>query len=165
MEFQVLCLRYQFLERCVSERLAKFFNQVVAEKKVPECWRQSTTIPIWKKGSPADCSNYRSVRLLSHSMKIFERILDRQIREIVKLTNNQCGFVSGCGTIDAIRDARLLVEKHRESRSPCIAFLELDRAFDRLPCELIWYALRQHNVHEELIEWMRILYSCPKSRV
>ncbi|VDP03021.1 unnamed protein product [Heligmosomoides polygyrus] len=32
-----------------AEWLAKFFNQVVAEKKVPECWRQSTTIPIWKK--------------------------------------------------------------------------------------------------------------------
>ncbi|VDO83200.1 unnamed protein product [Heligmosomoides polygyrus] len=31
-----------------AEWLAKFFNQVVAEKKVPECWRQSTTIPIWK---------------------------------------------------------------------------------------------------------------------
>ncbi|VDP41723.1 unnamed protein product [Heligmosomoides polygyrus] len=45
--------------------LAKFFNQAVAEKKAPECWRQITTIPIWKKkGSPADCSNYRPIRLL-----------------------------------------------------------------------------------------------------
>ncbi|XGW23903.1 hypothetical protein V3C99_005819, partial [Haemonchus contortus] len=29
--------------------LTEFFNQVVAEKKVPESWQQSTTIPIWKK--------------------------------------------------------------------------------------------------------------------
>ncbi|VDP36266.1 unnamed protein product [Heligmosomoides polygyrus] len=72
-----------------AEWLAGFFNLVVKEKKVPECWRQSTTIPIWKKkGSPADCSNYRPIRLLSHSMKIFERILDRRIREIVKLSDN-----------------------------------------------------------------------------
>ncbi|VDP26175.1 unnamed protein product [Heligmosomoides polygyrus] len=94
-----------------AEWLAGFFNQVVKEKKVPECRHNSTTIPIWKKkGSPADCSNYCPTRLLSHSVKIFERILDRRIGEIVKLSNNQCGFVPGCGTIDAIHAARLLVE-------------------------------------------------------
>ncbi|VDO94808.1 unnamed protein product, partial [Heligmosomoides polygyrus] len=150
-----------------AEWLAKFFNQVVAEKKVPECWRQSTTIPIWKKkGSPADCSNYRPIRLLSHSMKIFERIVDGRIRDIVQLSSNQCGFVAGCGTVDAIHAARLLIEKHREKQRPVhIAFLDLEKAFDRVPREVIWYALRQHNVPEELIEWVRMLYSCPKSRV
>ncbi|VDO84953.1 unnamed protein product [Heligmosomoides polygyrus] len=116
-----------------AEWLTEFFNQVVKEKKVPECWHNSTTIPIWKKkGSPADCPNYRPIRFLSHSMKIFERILDRRIREIVKLSNNQCGFVSGCGTIDAIHAARLLVEKHREKqKSVHIAFLDLEKALDR----------------------------------
>uniref|UniRef100_A0A183FKK7 Reverse transcriptase domain-containing protein n=1 Tax=Heligmosomoides polygyrus TaxID=6339 RepID=A0A183FKK7_HELPZ len=116
-----------------AEWLAKFFNQVVAEKKVPECWRQSTTIPIWKKkGSPTDCSNYRPIRLLSHSMKIFERIVDGRIRDIVQLSSNQCGFVAGCGTIDAIHAARLLIEKHREKqKSVHIAFLDLEKAFDR----------------------------------
>ncbi|VDP47259.1 unnamed protein product [Heligmosomoides polygyrus] len=53
-----------------AEWLAEFFNQVVKEKKVPECWHNSTAIPIWKKkGSPADCFNYRPIRLLSHSMR------------------------------------------------------------------------------------------------
>ncbi|VDP08154.1 unnamed protein product [Heligmosomoides polygyrus] len=136
----------------------------VKEKKVPECWHNSTTIPIWNtKGSPADCFNYRPICLLSHS---FERILDGRIREIVKLSDNQCGFVSGCGTIDAIHAARLLVEKHRERRKPVhIAFLDLEKAFDRVPRELIWYALRRHNIPEELTEWVRMLYSFPKSRV
>ncbi|VDP40560.1 unnamed protein product [Heligmosomoides polygyrus] len=51
---------------------------------------------------------YHPIRMLSHSMKIFERIFDSRIREIVKLSDNQCGFVSGCGTIDVIHAARLL---------------------------------------------------------
>ncbi|VDP45163.1 unnamed protein product [Heligmosomoides polygyrus] len=47
----------------LTEWLAEFFEQVVKEKKVPECWHNSTTIPIWKKkGSPADCSNYHPIR-------------------------------------------------------------------------------------------------------
>ncbi|VDO90805.1 unnamed protein product [Heligmosomoides polygyrus] len=33
--------------------LATFSNQVIAEKKVPDIWHRSTTIPIWKKGSPS----------------------------------------------------------------------------------------------------------------
>ncbi|VDO75281.1 unnamed protein product [Heligmosomoides polygyrus] len=159
-----------------AECLAEFFNQVVKEKKVPECWHNSTTIPIWKKkGSPADCFKYRLIRLLSQNMKIFERILDRRIREIVKLSDNQlsavlsdnqCGFVSGCGTIDAIHAARLLVEKHREKQKPVhIASLDLKKAFDRVPREVIWYSLRQRNVPEQLIELVWMLYSFPKSRV
>ncbi|XGW23906.1 hypothetical protein V3C99_005819, partial [Haemonchus contortus] len=127
--------------------LTEFFNQVVAEKKVPESWQQSTTIPIWKKkGSLGDCTCYRPIRLLSHSMKIFERIVDSRIRDIVELTTNQCGFVAGCSTIDAIHAARLLLEKHREKRRPVhLAFLDLEKAFDRVPRDVIWYALRQHG--------------------
>ncbi|VDO19488.1 unnamed protein product [Heligmosomoides polygyrus] len=59
-----------------------------------------------------------------------------------------------------------LLEKHREKqKSVHIAFLDLEKAFDRVPREVIWYALRQHNVPKELIEWVRMLYSCPKGRV
>ncbi|VDP05765.1 unnamed protein product [Heligmosomoides polygyrus] len=54
-------------------------------------------------------------------MKIFVRI-DNRIREIVMLSSNQCGFVAGCGTIDAIHAARPLVEKHREKQRPSIAY-------------------------------------------
>ncbi|VDP17265.1 unnamed protein product [Heligmosomoides polygyrus] len=72
-------------------------------------------------------------------MKIFERTLDRRIREIVKLSSNQCGFVAGCGTIDAIHAARLLVEKHYGKQRPVdLAFLDLEKAFDRVPREVIW---------------------------
>ncbi|VDP04353.1 unnamed protein product [Heligmosomoides polygyrus] len=99
---------------CPADWLTEFFNQVVAEKKVPESWQQSTTIPIWKKkGSSADSASYRLIRLLSHTMKIFERIVDRRIRDVVQLSTNQCGFISGCGTVDAIHAVRLLV--HREA--------------------------------------------------
>ncbi|VDP34836.1 unnamed protein product [Heligmosomoides polygyrus] len=99
-------------------------------------------------------------------MKIFERIVDGRIRDIVQISSNQRGFVADCGIVDAIYAARLLIEKHREKqKSVHIAFLDLEKAFDRVPREVIWYALRHHGVPEELIEWVRILYSCPKSRV
>ncbi|VDP07820.1 unnamed protein product [Heligmosomoides polygyrus] len=99
-------------------------------------------------------------------MKAFERIVDRRIRDVVQLSNNRCGFVACCGTVDAIHAVRLLLEKHREKQKPVhFAFLDLEKAFDRVPREVIWYALRRHGVPEELIEWVRIVYSFPISRV
>ncbi|VDO98700.1 unnamed protein product [Heligmosomoides polygyrus] len=60
----------------------------------------------------------------------------------------------------------LLLEKHREKQKPVrIAFFDLEKAFDRVPSEMIRHALRHHGDSEELIEWVRILYFCSKSRV
>ncbi|VDP01813.1 unnamed protein product [Heligmosomoides polygyrus] len=88
-------------------------------------------------------------------MKTFERIVDGRIRDIVQLFSNQCGFVAGGGTVDAIHSARLLLEKHREKQKPLhIAFLDVEKAFDRVSREVIWYSLRHHGVPEELIEWV-----------
>ncbi|EYB84458.1 hypothetical protein Y032_0316g2295 [Ancylostoma ceylanicum] len=99
-------------------------------------------------------------------MKVFDHLLDRRTRDIVSLPTNQCGFVARCGTTDAIHAARLLIKKHREKlKALHIAFLDLEKAFDRVPHELIWYALRKHALPEELTEWVRILYARPRSQV
>ncbi|EYC06739.1 hypothetical protein Y032_0074g870 [Ancylostoma ceylanicum] len=80
--------------------LSSFFNEMVAEGK-PSSWTTSTTVPIWKgKGDIADCTTYRPIRLLCHTMKIFERILDSRLRDIVEVSRNQCGFVKKCSTTD-----------------------------------------------------------------
>lgn len=95
-------------------------------------------------------------------MKIFERILDRRIRDITQLTVNQCDFVKDCGTIDVIYAARFLLEKQKALH---IAFLDLEKAFDRVSHEVIWYALRCHEVLEEFVQWVKILYVGLMSRV
>ncbi|XGW33662.1 hypothetical protein V3C99_017798 [Haemonchus contortus] len=65
---------------------------------------------------------------------------------------------------DHVKDR--ILEKHRKKQRPGrLNFLDLEKAFDRVPRDVIWYALRQHGVPEELIEWVRILYTSPKSRV
>src|SRR5699024_2588073 len=132
-------------------------------------WTKSVTVPVFKgKGDPADCSNYRPIRLLPHTMKVFERVLDKRIRKVAKITSNQCGFIKNCGTSDAIFALRQLMEKTREKRvqQPLhMAFLDLEKAFDRVPHELIWFALRSHNVPESLVRMVQLLYRQPASRV
>ncbi|EYC22221.1 hypothetical protein Y032_0017g3220 [Ancylostoma ceylanicum] len=80
-----------------AEWLTAFFNKVVEEKKIAVDWQRSTTISIWKrKGNPTDCANFHPIRLLSHSMKIFERIIDRSIRDIIRAFMNHGDFVANC---------------------------------------------------------------------
>ncbi|EYC40903.1 hypothetical protein Y032_0590g385 [Ancylostoma ceylanicum] len=143
-----------------TQWLTSFFNELIAEGKLPETWMTNTTVPIWKgEGDVADCMTYRPIRLLCHTMKIFERVLGRRLRGIVEVTRNQCGFVKNCSTTDAIHAVRLLSEKHREKKKTVhLAFLDLEEAFDRIPRELICLSLRYHGIPEEYVRWMQLLY-------
>ena len=53
---------------------------------------------------------------MSHTMKIWERIIDRRIREETTIGDEQFGFMPGRGTMDAIFAVRQLMEKHREKQ-------------------------------------------------
>ncbi|GJV91301.1 hypothetical protein Tco_1539114 [Tanacetum coccineum] len=49
---------------------------------MPEEWRLSDVIPIFKnKGDAQVCSNYRGIKLLSHTMKLWERVIERMCEE------------------------------------------------------------------------------------
>ncbi|ETN75316.1 reverse transcriptase [Necator americanus] len=114
----------------------------------------------------ADCTSYRPIRLLCHTMKVFERVLEARLRKIVSVSLNQCGFVKDCSTVDAIHAVRILLEKHREkNRSVHLAFLDLEKAFDRVPHELLWMSMRSHRVPEEYVRWTKLLYAKPTSVV
>ncbi|ETN68607.1 reverse transcriptase [Necator americanus] len=147
--------------------LATLFNKIVAEGRTPDVWQTSVTVPVWKgKGDIADCTLYRPIRLLCHTMKVFERVLEARLREIVSVSLNQCGFVKDCSTVDAIHAVRILLEKHREkNRSVHLAFLDLEKAFDRVPHELLWMSMRSHRVPEEYVRWTKLLYTKPTSVV
>ncbi|KAK6751622.1 hypothetical protein RB195_003191 [Necator americanus] len=99
-------------------------------------------------------------------MKVFESVLEARLRKIVSVSLNQCGFVKDCSTIDAIHAVRILLEKHREkNRSVHLAFLDLEKAFDRVPHELLWMSMRSHRVPDEYVRWTKLLYAKPTSVV
>ena len=59
------------------------------------------------------CGNYRGIKLMSHTVKILERIIERRLREESTIGDEQFGFMPGRGTTDAIFVLRKLMEKHR----------------------------------------------------
>lgn len=63
---------------------------------MPSEWRLSVVVLIYKnKGDAQSCSNYRGIKLLSHTMKLWERVIECRIRRIVTISVNQFGLCLG----------------------------------------------------------------------
>src|SRR5574341_1563122 len=70
----------------------------------PQDWKRSVFIPIPKKGNAKECSNYRTIALISHANKVMLKILQTRLQQYVnhKLPDVQAGFRKGRGTRDQI---------------------------------------------------------------
>ena len=78
-------------------------NCIMNTEQMPSAWRQSILIPIFKgKGDIQECKNYRGIKLLSHTLKIWERVVDRKMRQCTNIHESQFGFMPGRSTTDAI---------------------------------------------------------------
>ena len=103
--------------------------------------------------------SYRAIKLLEKQMKLLERVLEKRIRCQVSIDNIQFGFMPGKGTTDAIFIMRQVQEKHQEKKKLYYAFVDLEKALDRVPIEVVRWALRKLAVDEWLIRTVMALYT------
>lgn len=106
-----------------------------------------------------ECGSYRGIKLTDHVMKVLERVVEQRIRNIVDLDDMQFGFRPGRGTTDPIYIIRQVQEKFMAKKKELwIAFIDLEKAFDRVPREVVWWALRKVGVDEWLIDVIKAMY-------
>ena len=81
-----------------------------------ENWNRSVFISIPKKDSAKECSNYRTIALISHASKVMLKILQARLQQYVnhKLPDVQAGFKKGRGTRDQIANIRWIIKKAKE---------------------------------------------------
>ena len=151
----------------VIEELHRIYENIMKEEQGAKEWEESLTAVVFKgKGDALECGNYRGIRLLEHSMKVWEKILEERLRKIVKINKCQFGFMPGKSTTEAIFVMRQLQEKYRKKRKRLYhIFVDLEKAFDRIPRAAIRWALRRQRVPERLITQVMALYSGARSRV
>ena len=121
-------------------------RRIYEQEKMPEEWRDSVIAPICKdKGDVQECSNYRGIKLMSHTMKVWEKVIDRRLREETTMIEEQFGFMPGKGTRDAIFAARQMIEKHRGRRNYTVymVFIDLEKAYARVPRKEVWRCMRE----------------------
>ena len=76
---------FQIQKDDVVKRLHSIRQQIWKTQQWPQDWKRSVFIPIPKKGNAKECSNYRTIALISHASKVTLKILPRQASAICEL--------------------------------------------------------------------------------
>jgi Reverse transcriptase (RNA-dependent DNA polymerase) len=132
--------------------LTKLFNTIFRSNKIPDEWR-SILVPIFKnKGDIQSCTNYRVIKLMSHTMKLWERVIEHRLRKLTTISKNQFNFILGRSTIEVIFLIRQLMERHREQKKSLhMIFIDLEKAYDKILRNIMWWTLKRKLVPTKYI--------------
>jgi len=124
-------------------------------------------LPVYKgKGDPKECGSYGGIILLEHATKVVESIFELRIWQQIDIDDMQFGFMKGKGTTDAIFIVRQMQEKFRaKGRKLYFGFVDLEKAFDRVPREVIRWAMRKLGVEELLVSAVMSMYTVSQKKL
>ena len=133
MEFDLSCFKSwkMMLWKSCTQYASKSGKLSRLEKT--QDWKRSVFIPTPKEGNPKECSNYRTIALISHTSKVMLKILQARLQQYVncELPDVQAGFRKGRGIRDQIANIRWIIVKAREfQKNIYFCFIDYARAFD-----------------------------------
>ena len=111
---------FQILKDNAVKVLHSICQQIWKTQQWPQDWKRSVFIPILKKGNAKECSNYRTIALISHTSKVMLKILQARLQQYLnrEFPDLQAGFRKGRTTRDQIqhpldhRKTKRVPEKH-----------------------------------------------------
>ena len=74
---------FQILKDDAVKMLHLICQQIWKTQQWPRGWKRSVFIPIPMKGSTKECSNYRTIALISHTSKVMLKILQARLQQLV----------------------------------------------------------------------------------
>jgi hypothetical protein len=151
--------------KCLSieskKTLLGLMNKIYKTGELPEDFCVSTFIPIPKKSSARQCSDFRTISLMSHTLKLLLAIVNRRMEKKIdeQLDETQFGFTANKGTRDAIALFKMTVQRALAvNRNIYACFVDYEKAFDRVQHEKMMKALSKYSVDQEDVSLIRNLY-------
>ena len=82
----------------------KLIISIWNKEELPDEWKESIIVPIYRKGDKTDCNNYRGISLLPTTYKVLSKILLSRLTPYIEevIGDHQCGFRRNRSTTDHI---------------------------------------------------------------
>ncbi|CAM5073417.1 unnamed protein product [Natator depressus] len=138
--------------------------------EVPDDWKKTNVVPIFKKGKKEDPGNYRPVSLTSVPGKIMEQVLKESIlkhlheRKVIR--NSQHGFTKGRSCLtNLIAFYDEITGSVDEGKAVDVLFLDFSKAFDTVSHSILVSKLKKYGLDECTIRWVESWLDCRAQRV
>ena len=132
---------FQILKDDAVKALQSICQHICKTQLWPQDWKRSVFIPIPKKGNAKECSNYRTIALISHASKVMLKILQARLQQHVnhELPDVQADFRKGRGTRDETSSIHWIIKKAREfQKNIYFCFIDYAKAFDCVDHNKLW---------------------------
>ena len=143
--------------RCANHKLITS----IWNKELPEEWKESIIIPIYKKGDETDCNNYRGISLLPTTYKILSSILLSRLTPYAEevIGDHQCGFRRNRSTTYHIFCIRQILEKKWEyNEAVHQLFIDFKKAYDSVRMEVLYNILIEFGIPKKMVRLVKCVW-------
>ena len=144
---------FQILKDVAVIVLHSICQQIWKTQYWPQDWKRSVSIPIPNRGNAKECSNYRTIVLISHATNVMLKIRQARLQQYVnhELPDVRAGFRKGRGSRDQIANICWIIEKAREfQKNIYFCFIDYAKAFDCVDHNKLWTILKEMGIPEHL---------------
>jgi hypothetical protein len=145
----------------LASPLSQLFEKIYQTKEIPDQWKISRTVPLFKKGNKKNTNSYRPISNLCSASKIFERLMLNRLTNIESRNNidltgkNQHGFKKQRSTVTALKEIQSqIATKIDEGYYVAMGSLDLTAAFNVVNINLLIQRLINLGLPED---WMELL--------
>jgi hypothetical protein len=138
------------------------------KEELPQQWKESIIIPIYKKGDKTDCNNYQGISLLSTAFELLSNVLLARLIPYVSeiIWDHQCGFHHNRSTMDQIFYIQQILEKKWEYNGMVHQlFIDFKKAYDSIKREVIYNILCEFGVPKKLVRLIKMCLNETYSKV
>lgn len=149
--------------------LTKVFNYTLKTGDMPGSWSEAIISVIHKEGKDAaHCDGYRPISLLCNDLKLLTNILAKRIKiHVQKLIHpDQTGFVPNRHSANNIRRTlNIITQAKNNDRNSMLIGFDAQKAFDTVNWQFLYNTLSMMGFHPQFVEWIKVIYTNPKSCV